>query len=93
MIDSVEINTISTYLDGTANGNAGSVSYYLQTKSGCTGQTDPSAIGGLANGNTLQTIYLVVSGGNTTTATLNWNAVSNPLLPTSVGKRKSRWFR
>ena len=85
LIDSVENNAISTYLDGTANGNAGSVSYYLQTKSGCTGQTDPSAIGGLANGNTLQTIYIVVSGGNTTTATLNWNAVSNPLLPTSVG--------
>ncbi len=85
LIDSVENNAISTYLDGTANGNAGSVSYYLQTKSGCTGQTDPSAIGGAANGNTLQTIYIVVSGGNTTTATLNWNAVSNPLLPTSVG--------
>ena len=85
LIDSVENNAISTYLDGTANGNAGSVSYYLQTKSGCTGQTDPSAIGGAANGNTLQTIYIVVTGGNTTTATLNWNAVSNPLLPTSVG--------
>ncbi|MFN8152886.1 MAG: gliding motility-associated C-terminal domain-containing protein [Bacteroidia bacterium] len=85
LIDSIETNTITGYLDATANGNAGSVSYYLQTKSGCTGQTDPSAIGGSANGNTLRTIYLVVSGGNTTTATLNWNAVSTPLLATASG--------
>ena len=85
LIDSIENNTITGYLDATANGNAGSISYYLQTKSGCTGQTDPSAIGGSAIGNTLRTIYLVVSGGNTTTATLNWNAVSNPLLPTASG--------
>ena len=85
LIDSIEVNNITAYLDATANGNAGSVSYYLQTKSGCTGQTDPSAIGGSAVGNTLSTIYLVVSGGNTTTATLNWNAVSNPLLATSTG--------
>lgn len=84
LIDSVQNNAVSTYLDATANGNAGSISYYLQTKSGCTGQTDPSAIGGAANGNTLSTIYLVVSGGNTTTATLNWNPVSTPLLPTST---------
>ena len=85
LIDSVEVNSTSGYLDATANGNLGSISYYLQTKSGCTGQTDPSAIGGSAIGNTLSTIYLVVSGGNTTTATLNWNALSNPLLPTSTG--------
>ncbi|MBK9402402.1 MAG: gliding motility-associated C-terminal domain-containing protein, partial [Bacteroidetes bacterium] len=84
LIDSIEINSTSTYLDAGANGNAGSVSYYLQTKSGCTGQTDPSAIGGAQNGNTISTIYLVVSGGNTTIATLNWNAVTNPLLPTST---------
>lgn len=83
LIDSVQNNAISAYLDATANGNAGSISYYLQTKSGCSGQTDPSAIGGAANGNTLRTIYLVVSGGNTTTATLNWNPVSTPLLATS----------
>ena len=85
LIDSVETNSITGYLDATANGNAGSISYYLQTKSGCTGQTDPSAIGGSAIGNTLRTIFLVVSGGNTVTATLNWNAVSNPLLATASG--------
>ena len=37
LIDSIENNTITGYLDATANGNAGSISYYLQTKSGCTG--------------------------------------------------------
>ena len=85
LIDSIETYTTSTYLDATANGNLASISYYLQTKSGCTGQTDPSAVGGAATGNTMSTIFVTVSGGNTTTATLNWNAVSNPLLPTSSG--------
>jgi len=84
LIDSIKNNATATYLDATANGNVGSISYYIQTKSGCTGQTDPSAIGGSAVGNTLSTIYLVVSGGNTVTATLNWNPVSTPLLPTST---------
>lgn len=85
LIDSIENNLTSTYTDVTANGNLGSVAYYLQTKSGCTGQTDPSATGGQAVGNTLRTIYLTVTGGNTTTANLNWNPVSTPLLPTSTG--------
>jgi hypothetical protein len=32
LIDSVEVNSTSGYLDATANGNLGSISYYLQTK-------------------------------------------------------------
>lgn len=85
LIDSIENLATSTYTDATANGNSASIAYYLQTKSGCTGQVDPSAIGGSAVGNTLNTIYLAVTGGNTTTANLNWNPLSTPLLPTSTG--------
>ena len=80
LIDSIEVNTTNTYLHTAANGNAASISYYLVTKAGCTGQAD---IG--SNGNTLSTIFLTVSGGNTTQATLNWNPPTNPLLGTSNG--------
>ncbi|MFM9055171.1 MAG: hypothetical protein ACKOQY_00560, partial [Bacteroidota bacterium] len=76
LVDSIENNTTSTFTDAGANANAGSIQYYLQTKSGCSGQIDPSVTGGASNGNTLQTIFLNLSGGNTTTAVLNWNAVS-----------------
>ncbi|MFN5356257.1 MAG: gliding motility-associated C-terminal domain-containing protein [Bacteroidota bacterium] len=84
LLDSIENNAISTFTDALVNANASSIQYYLQTKSGCSGQIDPSATGGAVNGNTLQTIFLNLSGGNTTTAVLNWNAVSAPLLPTST---------
>jgi gliding motility-associated-like protein len=76
LIDSVENNFAITYTDNTANGYNGSVSYYLVTKSGCSGQVDNGTLG-----NTISSIYLTVSGANTTTATLNWNAPSTPLLP------------
>ena len=80
LIDSVQSNGISSYTDVNANGYNGSVSYYIVTKSGCTGQIDNGTLG-----NTISSLYLKVTGGNTTTATLNWNAPSNPLLASSTG--------
>ncbi len=80
LIDSVQSNGITSYTDVNANGYNGSVSYYLVTKSGCTGKVDNGTLG-----NAISSLYLKVTGGNTTTATLNWNAPSNPLLPTSSG--------
>jgi gliding motility-associated-like protein len=76
LIDSVQNNSAVTYTDNTANGYNGSVSYYLVTKSGCSGQVDNGTLG-----NTISSIYLKVTGANTTTANLNWNAPSTPLLP------------
>jgi gliding motility-associated-like protein len=78
LIDSVQNNTTTTYTDNTANGYNGSVSYYLVTKAGCSGQVDNGTLG-----NTIRSIYLTVTGANTTTATLNWNAPSTPLLPST----------
>ena len=78
LIDSVQNNATTTYTDNTSNGYNGSVSYYLVTKAGCSGQVDNGTLG-----NTISSIYLKVTGANTTTATLNWNAPSTPLLPTT----------
>ncbi|MFM7016882.1 MAG: gliding motility-associated C-terminal domain-containing protein [Bacteroidota bacterium] len=78
LIDSVQNSTTTTYTDNTANGYNGSVSYYLVTKAGCSGQVDNGNLG-----NTISSIYLKVTGANTTNATLNWNAPSTPLLPTT----------
>jgi gliding motility-associated-like protein len=83
LIDSVQNNTTTTYTDNTANGYNGSVSYYLVTKAGCSGQVDNGTLG-----NTISSIYLTVTGANTTTATLNWNAPSNPLLPSTNNNYK-----
>jgi len=85
LIDSVDNFASTNYLDLTANGNSGPVQYYLQTLSGCTGQVTPAAIGGPNTGNTISTIFLNVTGGNTTTANLSWNPVSTPALPTATG--------
>jgi gliding motility-associated-like protein len=79
LIDSTDNIAPDTYLDVNANGNAGAVQYTMVTRAGCSGQ-----VAGF-NGDTLSTIFLTVSGGNTTQATLNWNAQRNPLLPTSTG--------
>ena len=78
LIDSVQNNSSTTYTDNTANGYNGSVSYYLVTKAGCSGQVDNGVLG-----NTISSIYLKVTGANTSTATLNWNAPSIPLLPST----------
>jgi gliding motility-associated-like protein len=79
LIDSTDNVLPLTYQDVNANGNAGVVSYTMVSRAGCTGQVPGF------NGDTLSTIYLNVTGGNTTTATFNWNAQRNPLLPTSTG--------
>jgi len=83
LIDSVQNNATTTYTDNTANGYNGSVSYYLVTKAGCSGQVDNGTLG-----NTISSIYLKVTGANTTTATLNWNAPSTPLLPSTNNNYK-----
>ncbi len=80
LLDSVELQGTNTYTDLLSNGNAGSVAYYLVTKSGCTGQVDNGN-----TGDTLRSIFLQVTGGNTTQATLNWNAERTPHLGTSTG--------
>ena len=76
--DSIDPYTANTYTDATANGNAGSVAYYLVTKSGCTGQVDTSSLT-----TTLNSLYLKVSGAGNNIATLNWNALKVPALTTA----------
>jgi gliding motility-associated-like protein len=75
------INNSATvnYIDATANGNTSSFSYYIFTKSGCSGNVNS------ANSATVNSIYLLADSNNTTLnpglADLSWNAL--PLVTTS----------
>ncbi len=80
-VDSIFNYNATTYTDITANGNAQSVYYYLETRSGCGVQY--SSISEI-----LQSIYLQVGGGGTSVANLSWNAIHTPNLPSSTGVYK-----
>ena len=79
-IDSIFNITKTTYLDLTANANNGITYYYLETRSSCRGMvySNPS--------DTLRTIHLnILNTGTAGTASLSWNSIHSPDLPTSVG--------
>jgi gliding motility-associated-like protein len=61
-----------------ADANNGSVYYFIQTISGCAGANPPQ------NSDTLRTIYLQVINPGNGTAQLQWNAMINPPLVSSV---------
>ncbi|MEW6470260.1 MAG: gliding motility-associated C-terminal domain-containing protein [Bacteroidota bacterium] len=68
----------TSFSDGTANANAGPVYYYVRTRSSFNGNTLAPAY------DTVSTIYLTVSNPGSPVGTLGWNAIRNPLLPSSA---------
>jgi|GEM_PF-279802 len=77
-IDSIFNYNTSSYTHVGANGNTQSVYYYMETRSGCGVQYS-------APSETMQSIFLNVGGAGTSVASLTWNAIHTPNLPTSTG--------
>lgn len=82
VIDSIFNYGQTAYTHVGANGNAGQVYYYVQTRSGCGGQVMLPPL------DTVSSIYLQVTNSNNVAAILNWNNISTPP-PTS----QYNWFR
>jgi gliding motility-associated-like protein len=82
VIDSIFSIAQTSYTHVGANGNAGPVYYYIETRSGCGGLVFQPAM------DTVSSIYLQVTNSNNVAALLNWNNISTPP-PTS----QFAWFR
>ena len=77
-LDSIFNVNNTTYTHMGAGANTHSIYYYLKTRSGCGGiYSSPS--------DTLRTILLTVVNTGAGAAQINWNALHNPNLPTSLG--------
>ncbi len=79
VLDSVLTFTQTTYTHIGANAGAAPVYYYIQSRSGCFGQVFTPPI------DTVQSIYLNVTNPGNGTASLFWNPVASPNVPTSTG--------
>lgn len=77
VVDSIFNLAQNTYTHLGANADAGSVYYFIRSRSGCGGIVFSPAL------DTLQTIYLLVDDGGAGNINLNWNGLSNPLPSTS----------
>ncbi|HNQ12652.1 MAG TPA: gliding motility-associated C-terminal domain-containing protein [Bacteroidia bacterium] len=78
VVDSIFNYATTSYTHATVNANAATAFYYLETRSGCGVQYS-------APSTTLQTIFVTVAYNGNGSANLSWNAISNPLLPSSSG--------
>ncbi|MDD3876787.1 MAG: gliding motility-associated C-terminal domain-containing protein [Bacteroidales bacterium] len=79
LVDTVPILSQTSYTHVGANANTNSVYYYIQTRSGCDGLPQFWSI----STDTLQSINLTAVNNGSGNAQLDWNPISNPLLPTS----------
>lgn len=79
VVDSIFDYNQTTYTDDGAGAHLGPVYYYIRSRSGCNGL----AFGGIID--TLSTIHLAVSNPGNGTASLSWNAMSNPKIPSASG--------
>ncbi len=80
IVDTVYNLPTNSYTHIGANANTTSLYYYIQTLSGCGGA--PFVLS--ASSDTLQSILLAASNSGSGNAILDWNAIHNPLLPTSA---------
>ncbi|MEO8148959.1 MAG: gliding motility-associated C-terminal domain-containing protein [Bacteroidia bacterium] len=79
IVDSLFNYNLGSYTDGGANAYSGPLFYTIRTRTGCGVQYS-------FDSDTLQAMVLdVTNPGGLNTATLNWNAIHNPNLPTSSG--------
>ena len=79
LLDSVLVYGQTTYTHVGANANAGSVYYYIETRSGCGGQIFA------APKDTVASIHLNVANPSNGTAVLSWNPIATPNISTSTG--------
>ena len=79
VVDSVSSYTQTTYTDIGANANAAPVYYYIRTRSGCFGMVFSPPF------DTLSSIHLHVINPSNGTASLSWNTIETPNIPTSTG--------
>lgn len=77
VVDSIFNIAQTTYTHSGAGAEAGSIYYFIRSRSGCGGQIFAPAK------DTLQTMYLEVVDGGSGDIDLNWNALSSPLLPST----------
>lgn len=83
LVDTVHSIATTSYTHAGANAQTASVFYYIKTLSGCGGAPFVLSL----TSDTLQTILLSATNSGSGAALLDWNAVHNPLLPTS-----STWY-
>lgn len=79
LVDSVFAYNQDNYTHLGAGADQQSRYYQIRTRSGCGGILFSPPI------NTIQTIFLTVADGGSGNINLSWNAVTNPLLPSSAG--------
>ena len=79
LLDSVLTYHDTTYTHAGANAGAGSVYYYIKTRSGCLGKVYSPPI------DTVHSMYLHVTNPGNGTASLFWNAIASPAIPSSTG--------
>ena len=78
VIDSIFDISQNSYTNTATNANNASVYYYIRSRSGCGGNVMAAAA------DTLQTIFLEATDAGSGQIEINWNALSQPLLPTTI---------
>ncbi len=93
LIHSANIYNTTSYIHTGANGNIQGQYYYLEILAGC----NSNNVFNSESSDTLQSIFLTVGNANPAIATLNWNAMHVPNIPTASGiyeiYRKKRIYR
>lgn len=79
LVDSIFSLGTSTYTHVGANANAGSVYYYIQTRTTCGSWVQSPAL------DTVHTIHLDVINPANGTAVLNWNSIASPSMSSTTG--------
>ncbi len=79
LLDSVLSYTDTTYTHSGANANTARVYYYIQSRSGCFGLVQAPPV------DTISSIFLNVTNPGNGTASLSWNPIATPNIPSSTG--------